>query len=145
MRMLRLGIALLALPFFQLLSEMLLLPERKISSGIKGLLVALALVISLPLVSFWLQGENKVVVTIDKTAEQLQFEKTGEMLFSESDVVFFTPGGSVFHASSDCIYLQRSNEISSAPLSSALRQRKLLPCSSCYLNETESSSEMLSS
>ena len=90
MRMLRLGIALLALPFFPLLSALLLLPERKISSGIKGLLVALALVISLPLVSFWLQGGNEVHVTLDKTAEQLQFEKTGEMLFLESDVVFFT-------------------------------------------------------
>lgn len=140
MRMLRLGIALLALPFFPLLSALLLLPERKISSGIKGLLVALALVISLPLVSFWLQGGNEVHVTLDKTAEQLQFEKTGEMLFLESDVVFFTAGGSVFHASSDCVYLQRSNEIFSAPLSSALRQRKLLPCSGCYLDVAERSS-----
>lgn len=140
MRMLRLGIALLALPFFPLLSALLLLPERKISSGIKGLLAALALVISLPLVSFWLQGGNEVHVTLDKTAEQLQFEKTGEMLFLESDVVFFTAGGSVFHASSDCVYLQRSNEIFSAPLSSALRQRKLLPCSGCYLDVAERSS-----
>ena len=138
--MLRLGIALLALPFFPLLSALLLLPERKISFGIKGLLVALALVISLPLVSFWLQGGNEVHVTLDKTAEQLQFEKTGEMLFLESDVVFFTAGGSVFHASSDCVYLQRSNEIFSAPLSSALRQRKLLPCSGCYLDVAERSS-----
>ena len=138
--MLRLGIALLALPFFPLLSALLLLPERKISSGIKGLLVALALVISLPLVSFWMQGEDAAFVTIDKTAEQLQFEKTGEMLFLESDVVFFTAGGSVFHASSDCVYLQRSNEIFSAPLSSALRQRKLLPCSGCYLDVAERSS-----
>ena len=82
------------------------------------------------------ETKGEAEITEENITEKISTESNSQTDngYSESDLLYWTENGEVWHKSKDCRYLRNSKEIICGTYSDAIDAGKVRPCSACCKN-----------
>ena len=140
MQMIRLIAALLLAPFFPAASAALYLFEKRIRRSVRAAVFLAAVFLSIIPALYWADARAGQPELIQPQENEIIRFDSGA-LFYENETVYYTKNGRAFHASANCPFLARSDDVLEGPLRAVLRRREMTPCRFCFAARIQAAEE----